>query len=268
SQYKQTFAQTLVAQLRLAEFFLRPIHRLSCGPARRLNLRQSEPLGYLAQLLTRSFSQRIKENTLERFACGVGGIIASTAGRSVGQRNPIAGSIRTAPVFVFFHEALQQQGPIAIAALPMKRQLPHGHRQHMTGQVPDFHSGPNQKATIVDNVMEVFPARRVLPANPLVTRAQATSRGTKTQHAQNSLWATDQVAQLSSAQKIAQGMKLLEQAAALVGGLTVAAADQHQFHRSDLRQVPTDARQFEPCGLGSTRASPGSMGQRSCRARA
>ena len=112
-----------------------------------------------------------------------------------------------------------------------------------------------QKTAVVDDAVKVFPASRIVPTDPLVPRPQPPGRRAKTNHAQHTLGAADQIAQLRPAQPIAQGMKLLEQLPTLPGSSAMPAAHQNQFHRADLRQVTTNGRQLHP-RLGSAAFSP------------
>ena len=103
--------------------------------------------------------------------------------------------------------------------------------------------------------MKVFPSGRIAPTDPLVPRPQPAGRRAKTHHAQHTLRAADQLAQLRPALPIAQGMKLLEQLPTLPGNLAVPATHQNQFHRADLRQATTNQWQLHP-RLGSAAFSP------------
>ena len=117
----------------------------------------------------------------------------------------------------------------------------------------DFHAGPKQKATVVDEVVEVFCPSAVAPADPLVARPYPTGRRAETQHPQDALGAINQVTQLGAAQAKSQRMKGFQQLSALPGSFTLPAAYQNQFHWSDLRQAPTNRRQLQ-CGLPGGRS--------------
>ena len=171
-QDQQPFPQSRIAQVCSAELFLCPVSR-SRGRGRCLP----------AQTLARLRMQSIQENPLHRLPAGVLPVLTPSPCRPaylqpVGR--PIAATRKTLRV----HEAFHQQGPIAVAFLPVVGHLLQRQTENMRSQVVYTPVGQNQKAAVGDHLLQVFATSLVTPANPLIPRGQLPSCATESQSTQ------------------------------------------------------------------------------------
>src|SRR5262249_46193482 len=120
----------------------------------------------LAYLLPCVARQRITIDVFDGFA--VGGVLPVHAAPSCGlpgvnpARSAVAGSAKTAGVYQRF----QQQWAMTVVACPVLWQLVRAQRQDLAGQSFDMHPREHQKATIIDDGLQVASPLRIIPSDP------------------------------------------------------------------------------------------------------
>ena len=78
---------------------------------------------------------------------------------------PVAGTTEPGPI----HQGLQHKGTITISSFPVSGQMLSTHREYLAGQAVDCNPGENQKTAVVDYILEILPALRIAPVDPVVS---------------------------------------------------------------------------------------------------
>ena len=93
------------------------------------------------------------------------------------------------------HARLHQHRPHPVARFPVRRQTPHRPAQHVRGQVRHPHPRQQQKPVVGDHLLDVRPARAVVPAQMRVARPQPQRRRHEAQHPQRTRRRLQQIRQ-------------------------------------------------------------------------
>src|SRR5208337_51621 len=168
----QPLPQPLIAQARSAKLSLRPVRR-----------RRGRSGCLPAQTLARLRMQSIQENPLHRSAPAVLPVLTPSPHR-LPHLPPVGGPIAGACKTLRLHKGFHQQGPIAVAFLPVVGDLVQGQAENMRSQVGHAPVRQNQKTAVGDHLLQVFATSLVTPANPLIPRGQLPSCATESQSTQ------------------------------------------------------------------------------------
>src|SRR5258708_29187565 len=86
--------------------------------------------------------------------------------------DPVGGLITGAAVAGGLHESLQEHRPIAIALLPIVRELPSDEGEDFRGQSLGLDPRQDQEACVVDHERQIAPALRLIPADETLARGE------------------------------------------------------------------------------------------------
>ena len=145
-------------------------------------------------------------------AAGAGNFGAQAAAAGTGaQPLPVAGGEGAAGEGGTVHEGFHQQGPAAVAVLPVLGEAGHGQVQDFGGEILTVDLGANQQAGQADDAAELGGAGGGGPADPVVARGQAEGGGAEAHGAQPAVFAADEVAGLGAGQRRGAAGMLLDE---------------------------------------------------------
>src|SRR5713226_5348280 len=94
--------------------------------------------------------------------------VRSGAARGLTQIHPIGGAVAGSLKARAVDQSLQQQRSISIVPAPILRELSRRTRQDCGGQTLDGDRWQNQKAAVIDDVLQIASALGGVPANPAI----------------------------------------------------------------------------------------------------
>ena len=202
-------------------------------------------------------------------AAGAGNFGAQAAAAGTGaQPLPVAGGEGAAGEGGSVHEGFHQQGPAAVAVLPVLGEAGQGQVQDFGGEILTFYPGAEEQAGQANDVAELAGAGRGGPADPVVARGQTVGGGAEAHGAQPVVFAADEIAELGADQRRgAAGMLLDEEVVPDGVERIVRAGEQvemeaaHQVHlggdAGDGRQGPAGGAQAVGTAGAAGRAGGG-----------
>ena len=171
----------------------------------------SQLLRLLAQVTFEVLVEGIQEDVLDGQGVAVFAIELSAA-LGLADVQPVGGTIAGAPKTRLLHKGFQQNRSVAVAILPILRQLFDHTGENTRGQVRTANPGENQEASVVNHPMQVVLSLLSRPTDESVSRARCPRHGTETQNRQQVRTAEDPISDLSTRQRLVfQVVKALDQ---------------------------------------------------------